>query len=469
MSAFFRRQVMRLYERATSRRIYTIMNQLNRNQWLSREVLLKLQQQKLYNILTYAYQYVPYYQRAFAQVGFHPAEILTNMGNLSKVPILTKPLIKESFDDLLTTEAHRRAELRRLSTSGSTGQPLIFMQDSNFRDYFTAYVHHHLSWGGWKLGQPHAYVGGASFEATGHKSLRDRLMDWTWNRFAMNAYAFSDETMLQFANKIRQRHPILLYGYASSIFYFAQFIKENNFTDIHFKSIFSSAEVLYPDQRHFIEETFKTQVFDRYATRELGEVGSQCEAQTGFHVSLENVYVEIINDEGQPTQPGEPGHIIVTNLNNYGMPFIRYNLADVIAWHPDNSCSCGRKHPMLSVVEGRHNDMFKTRTGRTVWGGITNPLWDVENVKQFQFIQKNYDLVVVRIVKEGELSSDTLNRVQKAVQAALDEGVEVRFEFPNEIPTEKSGKYRYQICEIDTSPLAIPEKPFSNPENFSKS
>ena len=448
MAAFLRRQILRLYEMATGRHIYSVMSQLDHNQWLSQAELLQLQHQKLYKMLTNAYQFVPYYQRIFDEVGFQPDQILSDINHIRKLPILTKPIIQENFDDLLTTEATRRAELRRLSTSGSTGQPLTFMQDSNFRDYFTAYLQYHLSWGGWQIGLPHAYMGGASFETADRSSLREQLMDWTWNRFSTNAYSLSNEKLLEFALQARQKRPILLYGYASSIFYFAKFVQENDFSDIKFKSIFSSAEVLYPDQRQLIEDVFEAKIFDRYATRELGEIGSQCPAQKGLHLSLENVYVEVLDDEGNPTQPGQPGNIIVTNLTNYGMPFIRYNLADVVAWHPDDHCPCGRNHPMLSVVEGRHNDMFKTRDGRIVWGGITNPLWDIEGIKQFQFVQKSYDLVVVRVVKEGELLEAARQNVIKAIHAALDDKVTVQFEFPTEIPVEKSGKYRYQICEI---------------------
>ena len=126
----------------------------------------------------------------------------------------------------------------------------------------------------------------------------------------------------------------------------------------------------------------------------LGALACECGAHTGLHISVENAYVEILND-GMPAGPDEPGDIFVTNLNNYGMPFIRYQLADVAAWHPDEHCPCGRAHPMMKVVEGRHNDMFKRRDGGAVWGGIGNPLWNMEGVRKFQFIQKTYDTVVV--------------------------------------------------------------------------
>ena len=139
----------------------------------------------------------------------------------------------------------------------------------------------------------------------------------------------------------------------------------------------------------------------------------------------------------------------MTNLNNYGMPFIRYQLADRAAWHPDDSCPCGRAHPMIKVAEGRHNDMFRTQDGSAVWGGIGNPLWDMEGVRQFQFVQKALEHVVVRIVKDGSMSHAQQAEVERAVKIALGDRVKLDFEFPDEIPVERSGKHRYQICEVD--------------------
>lgn len=115
---------------------------------------------------------------------------------------------------------------------------------------------------------------------------------------------------------------------------------------------------MYPEQRCFIEETFKGQVFDRYATCELGEIAYQCQAQMGMHLSVENVYLEIVNAEGQPAQPGELGQVVVTSLTNYGMPFIRYNMADIAAWYSNEPCPCGRGHPMMSALKGRQNEML---------------------------------------------------------------------------------------------------------------
>lgn len=446
-----RRQAISLYQTLTGRRFLSRMDELDKSQWLSREELLALQQRKLHRLLQYAYTHVPYYKRLFDQVSFQPDDMLRDPATFEKIPFLTKPLVPKHFDELITTEAKRRNSMTRLSTAGSTGQPLAFMQDTSFRDHTTAELHHHLTWSGWKFGQPHAYIFGASFEASYARNLRAQLMNLLLNRFVTNAYVLSEESMQAFAAQAMRRRPRLLFGYASSLYRFAQFLCDHPRYDLGFvDAVFSTSEVLYPAQRQLIQDTFGCRAFNRYATRELGALACECQAHSGLHVAVENVYIEILQD-GRPARPGASGDIFVTNLNNYGMPFIRYQLADVAAWHPDVGCSCGRAHPKMQVVEGRHNDMFRTRDGGMVWGGIGNPLWSMDGVRKFQFIQKTFDYVVVRIVKDGPLSQEQRAEVEKAVKTALGDHVKLDFEFPEEIPVGRSGKHRYQICEIDAA------------------
>ncbi|TEU11857.1 MAG: phenylacetate--CoA ligase family protein [Anaerolineales bacterium] len=447
MNAFPRLQAIRLYQKVTGRRFLEHLDELNRTQWLSRDELLNLQCNKLHRLLEYAYEHVPYYHRLFDRVGFRPADVLTDLTTMRKIPILTKAIIRENFDDLLTADLQRRKQMSPLTTGGSTGHPLIFMQDSNFRDYVTADIHRHLGWAGWQLGQVHAYIWGANFEAKTSQSIRVKLMNWALNRFVTNAYVLSEQSMSAFATQVRHRRPRILFGYPSSLYRFAEFVREHGFDDIKFDAIFASAEVLYPAQRQFIGEVFGGRMFNRYGTRELGGISCECEAHTGLHASIEDVYIEILKD-GQPAK-AKVGDIIVTNLNNYGMPFIRYSVEDMGAWRVEAHCPCGRELPMMDLALARRVDMFKTRDGRSVWGGFASPMFGMKGVKRFQLVQKSLDHVVARIVKDADLDEARLSEIERTVKMALGDNVNVEFEFPDEIAVYGSGKYRYAICEID--------------------
>ena len=446
-----RRIGLNLYELVTGRRVQEALDELNQAQWLTGEELAILQQKRLYRLLAYAYQHVPYYRCLFDQHSLSPGDVLTDISDLKKLPLLTKAIIRENFDHMLTTEHKRRVHMDQLTTGGSTGHPLIFMQDTSFRDFVTADLFRHLGWTGWQLGQAHAFIWGANFELATSQTLRFKLMNWVLNRFVTNAYVLSEESMDAFTAQIRRRRPRVLFGYSSSVHRFAEFVRERRYNDIKFESIFSSAEVLYPAQRQYIEEVLGGKVFNRYGARELGGIACECTAHTALHASVENNYIEILRDldSEEPAQAGEAGHLIVTNLNNYGMPFIRYSIEDVGAWSIGDPCPCGRELPLMELVQGRRIDIFRTKDGRIVWGGFASPLFGIEGVERFQLVQKSLDLVIARIVKNGVLDQAQLDTIERSIRFALGEDVVVRFEFTAEIPILDSGKYRYVISEID--------------------
>lgn len=451
MSQFLRKTALKLHEFATGRRVLARLEELNRTQWLDREALLALQHQKLQRVVEYAYQYIPYYRRLFDQIGFHPDELRHDPAALGKIPLLTKSKICENFENLLTTEPIRRRELSKVTTSGSTGHPLLFMQDYDYRDCVTADIQRHLGGAGWELGQPHAYIWGANFEVSSQESLRTQVIDWVWNRFTTNAFVLTEASMAAFAKRVQRRHPRLLFGYASSLHRFAQFVQQNPvYGDITFEGIFSSAEVLLPIVRQYLEDTFQCKVFNRYGSKELGGIACECTAHSGLHISAENNYVEILHD-GEPAFPGQVGDIVVTNLNNLGMPFIRYCTEDAGSWWADVVCSCGRAAPRLQSLDGRLVDGFKTADGRTAWAGFAGAGYSGlahPAVKQFQIVQKSLDLMVVRLVKAGEVPQTVLDGLTQTVKTAFGDNVEVQFDFPAEIPVLPSGKHQYAVSEL---------------------
>lgn len=445
------RSVLLLHERFTGRHIFARLENLNRTQWFSRDELLTLQHEKLFKLVEYANRYVPYYQHKFKEVGFQPDDLRHDIDNLTKIPVLTKDIIRNNWNDLLTTELKLRKHLSELCTSGSTGEPLVFMQDTNFRDAVTADVQRHLGWAGCDLGDNHALIWCAAAKPSLNWKVRTGLIDLVWNRFRLNAYSMTKENMTTFAKRVRQKKPKILFGFPSDLHLFAQFIRQSSYTDIYFNGIFSTAETLIPPVRSFIEETFHCKVFDRYGTFELGGVGCECEEHNGYHVSAENNYVEILVD-GYAANPGEVGDIIVTNLNNWGMPFIRYDIRDIGSWQNNGDCACGRASPKMKSLEGRIRDAFLTRDGRTIFTGFSGHAFHClaqPGIRQFQVIQKTLDRILVRLVSDRELSETNLEEIIRAFKGTFGENVVVDFEVLDDLPKLPSGKHQYLMSEIN--------------------
>ena len=449
MFAPLHQKALRLYDSVTGRKILTRFEELNRTQWLGRDELLALQHTKLRRLVEYAYQYVPYYRRTFEQVGFRPADLEKDPASFLKLPIVTKHDLREYADEFLTTDPLLRKALHRHTTSGSTGEPLVFWEDGNYRDHVTADILRHLTWCGWRLGEPHAYLWGQSVESHPLHQLRASLMDLTLNRFVANAYILSEQNLSALVRQIRQRHPRLIFGYASALCAFAQFVRDKQLSDIRFDAIYSGGEVLYARQRQLLEATFDCRVFDRYGTLEVGGIACECGQHAGMHISVESCCVEVLQN-GAPARDDQPGEIVVTNLNNYGFPFIRYHLADVVQQR-SQPCSCGRQSPMLDHVQGRVVDIFRTVDGRVVWGDLEGTVFEVEGIKQSQVIQKALDLVVIRIVKDKTFDEARLAKIERVVKKIMGEAIRVQFEFPDHIAPLESGKFRYAYSELARS------------------
>jgi phenylacetate-CoA ligase len=272
-------------------------------------------------------------------------------------------------------------------------------------------------------------------------------MDLSLNRFVANAYFLSDQSMGALVCQIRRHQPVLLIGYATALFVFAQFVNERELDDIKFQAVYSTGEVLYQYQRKLIEETFGCRVFNRYATIEVGGIGCECEAHSGMHINVESCYIEILRGN-DPVTEGQPGEIVVTNLDNYGFPFIRYRLADVVQKR-NNGCSCGRQSPMLEVVQGRTVDIFRTGDGGAVWGDLEGTIFQVDGIKQSQVIQKSTDIIQVRIVRDENFQDAQLAKIERTIKKMMGEKTKVEFEFTEKIPMTKSGKYRYSYSELN--------------------
>lgn len=442
-----RQQAMKAYELATGRKVLTCLAELRRTQWLSREEILALQQKKLHQLVAYAYQYVPYYQRMFNEIGFKPDDLLTDLTAYHQLPTISKAIINENFDDLVTTDPTRQSWSKN-STGGSTGTPLNFAQDDNFRNYVTADIHRHIEWTGWKFGECHAYIWGADYEVATQQQLRTRLMDWALNRFVTNAFTLSEASMDAFAQKIRQKRPKVLFGYASALTRFAEFVRDNHINDIKFMGVISTAEVLYPEQRALIEQTFNCRTLNRYGTRELGGVACESPTNPGLMlISAEDVYVEILDDD-KPVPVGQEGDIVVTVLTNRAMPFLRYHIGDVGALSAEQS-ACGRGLPGMKMVQGRATDMFKTKHGTSVHGEyFTHLFYGISEIEQFQVIQKDYELIVVNMVEKEPLPAEKRAFIEKAIKDVMESEVTIDFRSMEAIPLKNSGKYRFTISEL---------------------
>lgn len=444
-----RQTTTRLFYTLGKKNVLTYMAELDRLQWLSQDEILALQYKQLQKVLDYAYTYIPYYQDIFKQIGFHPNDFAKEPTALQKIPILTKQTVREQYHRLTTTEPARQNQLTSIKTGGTTGEPLRFMQDSTYRSYNTAHDYHTMTWSGWQVGQPQVWLWGHqpnhSMAATG--SRLPQLKDWLINRYTANAYVLTPASMDNLAGLLeKQAADGILWSYVSTMYRFAQFLQKRGHC-LKLRALFTAGEPLFDQQRQFIQQVFNCPVFNSYSSIDTGDIACECEKHHGLHIMARNCYVEVWSNS-QLLPDDEPGEFVVTSLTNYGMPLIRYKLED---WGQKSSrrCACGRGLPLLEVVEGRKVDLFKTKDGRTVFSTFANKtIATLGGVKQFQVVQKSLELIVFRIVRDGPVDEQRLSYLEQYTKATLGDGVNVKFEFVDNLPLTPAGKHRYLVSEI---------------------
>ncbi len=423
------------------------LRELNDHQWRSADELAALQTQWLARVLEYADVHIPYYRDLFRQIGFRPADFVANPACFQELPLLTKAVLREHHDRLITTDPAKQHDLIKAKTGGTTGQPIWFTQDSDYNNYRIAHNFFQMQWSGWQLGQPEGRLWGHVLAGKSlEKSLSTRLKEQFVARFWANAFNLTPESMEQFARQLEGRPDIVVWSYVSTLYRFAQFVKERG-RPIRLHAVYTAAEPLYDYHRQFIEEVFHCRVFNSYSSVETGDIACECEQHSGLHLMMRNVYLEVLRD-GRPVPDGEPGEFVITNLTNVTFPLIRYKIEDGGKMRV-GPCACGRGLPMLETVEGRIIDFFQTRDRGRVWGAFVVPMVPLlGEIHQYQIVQKSLDLIVIQVMAPEPLDTAKFADIQRACKIALGETVETRLEYVESLPATPTGKHRYVISEV---------------------
>ena len=423
---------------------------LEQTQWWSWPQIQALQMRKLSALLEHAYAHVPFYRRWFQEAGMIPGDV-KSPADLGKLPILAKRDIQDHCNDLLAVGVDR-GQLQPNHTGGSTGQPLTFYQDANYRTWGAADLLRNYRMTGYRLGMRWAFLWGSDYDGTVHRGWRGRLKDRVvYNTLWINTFDLSTDTLLQAAQDLVRWQPQILVAYVSSATLLARLARECGIRDIAPLAMQTSAEVLTSDDRRLLGDTFGCQLFDRYGCREVGNIAHECDAHRGLHVLAENNLVELLDRSGRPVAPGEVGRIVVTNLNNFAMPFIRYEVGDMAVAAPSN-CTCGRGLPLLESVVGRCSDIISSPSGKLLHGEFfTHLFYKIPGVYQFRVAQETIEDLRIQISPGPDFDpSAACAFLVDAIRKHADPAFRVSFEMCDHLPPASSGKYRFTVSNITT-------------------
>ena len=375
------------------------LDAFEQSQFLSLDKIQILQFERLRLLLQHAFAHCPFYTRRFNEIGFNPDK-MQSFDDFNKLPVLTKKDIQKNAFEMKATNLNPEMILPD-QTGGSTGSPLHFFLDQDRVFSRNAAAIRHDRWTGWDIGMKSAYLWGHRGDiaaSTGFKArLNQILID---RRLILDTSSITTTKLAQFDKELQKFQPNLFVAYANSIYLFAKYLKSKNSINHHKpKAIITSAELLDSSQRELIESVFECKVYNRYGSRETSIIASECNQHSGLHVCAESLFVEI-QKKDVPAKPNEKGKIIITDLLNYGMPFVRYQIED-IGFPIAGTCPCGRNLPLIDISGGRITDFLVTPEG-TIISGASLTIFLIANtpgIGQAQLIQLSQNEIVFKIVK----------------------------------------------------------------------
>jgi phenylacetate-CoA ligase len=415
---------------------------LEDSQWWSPSDLQTLSEIKLRELLDHAGKHTEFYRRRFRAADI-PRRFDDPFAALHRLPLLDKRQIRSSAYEMLWKDAPGGCFPH--STGGSTGETLQFYVDRRRQACDQAARIRTHRWFGVELGHRELLVWGSPIErnpASALKRARDRL----FRQRLLDAFQMSPSRMDQYLEVIERWRPECLFGYPSSLALLAEHGRRGGRVPRNdLGAVFVTGEVCYPHQRNSISDFWGAPVADGYGSREAGFIAHQCPAGR-MHISSENVIVEIFRD-GNPVPTGETGEIVITHLDAYAMPMIRYRTGDKGRLLPGR-CSCGRGLPMMDVVQGRVTDFLYLPDGTVKHAlSLIYPLREMPGIRRFRAVQHEDYSVTLEVVPTDKAAVTEIG-VLDAIRPALGHALPVNVQLVEEIPAAASGKHRYVVSQV---------------------
>lgn len=427
------------------------LEQLRRSEWRSKEELDAFQFGELTKLLRHAEAHVPYFGKLFAEAGVRARDVKT-VDDMRKIPVLTRPLASSTLAERTST-APPFPTIKK-STSGSSGNPLVFAYDTGSEYWRQAMKLRGYEWAGYRIGEPSLHYWGPAPRPLPpwHKRAKVGLDRAIKRETYLDCVTQNEEALRATVATIRKKKPKVILAYAQSGGALARFIVENRLRDWNDINVICGAEPLFPNDRAAMREAFGPGVFNTYGCRETMLIATECAEHDGLHVSMENILVEVIvkDEKGveRAAKPGEVGELVITDLHNFGAPLIRYVNGDLAMAGDETTCGCGRKLARISSVEGRVTEALTDGKGGRVSGiyfcTLMVPL--ATSIRRFQAVQHKDKSITLKIVPTAAYSDDVAKVLQSNVERALP-GVPLAIQLVDSIPAAASGKGRPVVVE----------------------
>jgi len=430
----------------------TYQKRLQETQWSSSEQLLAYQLRRLRSLVAHVWRTVPYQRARLEAAGLEPDSPI-ELQRWRRLLPLTRREIQRAGDALCSDAVPaEHGALLTTTSSGSTGTPVTVRGTVFDAIIGKAITLRHFLWHSYDFTGRLASIRrthGQIYEYP-HGRIVPRWGDTATFPFATGPAALLSigASIRQQAQWLRHQNPHYLLTYASNLHFLAVHCQEHDIELPALDHVMSMGEALSAETREECRRAWDVPVIDAYSAQEVGAIALQCPDVERYHVQAETMFVEVVDDRGQPCRPGETGRLFVTPLNNFATPLLRYEIGDYA--EVGEPCPCGRGLPTLNRILGRErNALLVTRNGDRYWPAFgSRKLRQLAPIVQHQLVQKTATRLEARLVTERPMTPDEESSVRAHILAALPCRFELVFAYCDLIPHNRSGKFETFVCEV---------------------
>lgn len=399
------------------------LQSLLRARWLSPEGIKALQERRLRAMVRHAYDNVAYYRDLLNSAAIRPDDIRT-VEDLRRLPITTKAQLKAAGIENVIAKGTDLAACIVTSTSGSTGTPFATYRARRERT--------------------RRLVDFRALISVGFRP-RDRLVilgsEWApWRRLQrLGPYRTESVSRLlpidEQIERIRDARPTIMWVHPTQLHAVLHRVDYRLSAIARPRVLVHAAEVFDDLLKDRIRADLDVEMFNFYGAIEVGRIAHECRAHTGLHVNSDSVVLECLNGDS-PAGAHETGTAVVTSLNRYTMPFIRYHLGDLCT-PLGQRCPCGSSYPMIGPPQGRSWDMITLPSGKLVSPlALHTFLRSAEGLDRFRVIQESRDHLLVQLSAPKDFPAGWLAQLEAHLRDRLGEPMRLEIQRVAYLPAD---------------------------------
>lgn len=421
---------------------------LEKSETFDEERLCALRHKGLKRFLRHAWEQVPAYKDRLSPLFPHGED--PDISKWLDVPILTRTEVQSESKNLRAKNTPRQAgDTKTQHTSGSTGTPMIHHRSNLQKVANQATFERALRWhsldGNKRLARLTTNYEGAANYPEGHTNKEWCRGYPQGESFELDNLSTTLSQQLEFLSRNPADYLITFPNNALGL------IEEAQSTGAKlpkFEAILVSGEVLDQDTRQALLDHLAPKVVNLYGASETGRLAAECPEHNNLHIHEEVSFLEVVDDQGHPVEPGQIGRILTTSFYNFAMPLIRYASGDygVLTEKP---CPCGRSSRALKFVAGRQRNLFRFVDGTSKWPNMRmKELRPIYAFKQLQVVQDRIDHLTLYMVRSDVEKEIDKNALEEVFRQSLHPSLSISIELQDEMKRSPSGKFEDFISKI---------------------